>query len=53
MAVIRASGAKVVALRLYQAMNKLNIILIFLVCKRRFSQHQLAGFVGIGQRFGV
>ena len=33
--------------------NKLNIILIFLVYKRRFSQHSLAGFVGISQWFGV
>ena len=48
----RASGAQVVVLRLYQTMNELNIILIFLVYKRRFSQHWLAGFVGISQRFG-
>ena len=36
-AVRRASGAKVVALRLYQTMNTLNIILIFLVYNRRLS----------------
>ncbi len=39
----RVSGAKVVALRLHcrqsdGTMNKLNIILIFLVCKRCLSQ---------------
>ena len=35
----RASGTNVVALCMHGTMNKLNIILIFLVYKRRFSQH--------------
>ena len=48
----RASSAQVVALRLHRlhrlqsdgAMNKLNIIPISLVYKRRFSWHQMVGF---------
>ena len=39
MAVRRASNTQVVAPRLYQTMNKLNVILIFLVYERRFSQY--------------
>ena len=39
MTVKRASGAKVVAPPVHRTMNKLNIILAFLVYKPRFFQH--------------